>query len=495
MNEQSEEVFTSELPLQATGTDGAASGAALRQMANERLAAHRHRRAAVEAEQAAAEAAAQERTRTSRSASRAVREAVAQRYQKTVSYHDFLTIEAERALAQAQAEIEVATRKAQAVAEAQLKLLGEIEQWRETQPGPRAVAIDAARREHRHSLAEAVAAIAETVTEMFEPAPAEDMQPRIAFGSEPEPQAQPVQPATLTAPPTAAQRAAGFTVRLYEELSAGIPGARQTRNTLGGQAADRQATACEAAALDEEIAFRRAPAFEDFRVAPEVIPGNLIEFPKPLVAARKVRPRRAEGPLLEDTAGAPQLRIFEVDPELVSTTPEATEPLGLEWQALILPAQAEADLSLPLDAQMQLTTVPQVASVELRLMSIAVDSSILGAALLGFAATAARLAGPAIHLLPRVQVLGTLGITAAVMMVVYRLLFYTFSDATPGMRYARIAFCTFGEAHPARRDLRRRVIASVLAACPLALGFAWVLMDDERLGWHDRISRMYPRAY
>jgi hypothetical protein len=23
----------------------------------------------------------------------------------------------------------------------------------------------------------------------------------------------------------------------------------------------------------------------------------------------------------------------------------------------------------------------------------------------------------------------------------------------------------------------------------------WIALDSDRLGWHDRISRMYPRAY
>jgi hypothetical protein len=29
---------------------------------------------------------------------------------------------------------------------------------------------------------------------------------------------------------------------------------------------------------------------------------------------------------------------------------------------------------------------------------------------------------------------------------------------------------------------------------PLGLGIAWVLLDDDRLSWHDRLSQTYPRA-
>ena len=48
---------------------------------------------------------------------------------------------------------------------------------------------------------------------------------------------------------------------------------------------------------------------------------NLIEFPRELVAARKVRPRLAEGPLRDAEPQAGQLRIFEVEPESIDHRP------------------------------------------------------------------------------------------------------------------------------------------------------------------------------
>jgi len=86
------------------------------------------------------------------------------------------------------------------------------------------------------------------------------------------------------------------------------------------------------------------------------------------------------------------------------------------------------------------------------------------------------------------------GVSAAIF-VTYQMLFFTFSDATPGMRYARIGLCTFADDNPTRKAMRRRIGAKLIAACPLGLGIAWAMLDSERLGWHDRMSRMYPRAY
>ena len=114
---------TAEPARQIPGTESA-----LKQAVAERLAAHRSRRAA-EQEQAAQVNQRQGSGSPSQRASARVRDAVAARYQQSVSYREFLAVEAERALQQAQAEAEVATRNARAVAEAKIQLMEEIEQW------------------------------------------------------------------------------------------------------------------------------------------------------------------------------------------------------------------------------------------------------------------------------------------------------------------------------------------------------------------------------
>jgi hypothetical protein len=43
--------------------------------------------------------------------------------------------------------------------------------------------------------------------------------------------------------------------------------------------------------------------------------------------------------------------------------------------------------------------------------------------------------------------------------------------------------------------MRKRIVAILIAASPLGIGLLWIFLDDDKLGWHDRISRMYQRAY
>jgi uncharacterized RDD family membrane protein YckC len=83
----------------------------------------------------------------------------------------------------------------------------------------------------------------------------------------------------------------------------------------------------------------------------------------------------------------------------------------------------------------------------------------------------------------------------AFLYLLYQALFFSLSGATPGMRCARIALCTFSDENPTRPAMLRRSLAVLLSACPLGLGFLWAALDEDRLTWHDLISRIYQRSY
>jgi hypothetical protein len=472
---------------QSIGTDG---GTALKQLAAERLAAHRNRRAVREGDEAQArreqaEVQAAIRLQARREAVRAeghpdvsrVREAVAARYEQSLSYREFLAAEAQRATAQAQAEAEIAARNAKAVAEAQRQLLEEMEQW--NQPAP-----STAREELFGALP-----VLEVVERAAEGPAAEGQRTKkkvreeasFDFASGTEPRA-PVPPAHLQ-------------VRLHEEVEWTAPA-----ETFRMPSARDMLAAEELAELDEEIEFRLAPEFRDLVLETQAIPANIIEFPRQLVASRKARPRLAEGPLLADGTPEPQLRIFEVESAQISAEPEmSAAEEAPEWQGLLLGAGPSAEtrsrFSPQLEAQLQLDQQLYAAPVSRRVLSATIDALCVGAGLAGFAAVVVKIAGQTLHATPR-PLLGGAAVGIFVLFgVIYELLFFTLNDATPGMRAARLAFCTFREQNPTRKAIRRRLVSTALAACPLGLGLVWMLLDGDRLGWHDRMSRMYPRAY
>jgi len=236
--------------------------------------------------------------------------------------------------------------------------------------------------------------------------------------------------------------------------------------------------------------------------AAQPIPANLIEFPRELVATRKLRPRLAEGPFGTVSKSEEQLSIFEVDPGSISTHPAAEVGPGPEWSGIELDEEPESvrpyQPSAPLSPQKTSRSVEaettstelHLAPMSLRLMAAAVDGALVAAAFLAAAVMAAANARELPSL--RIVELGAAAATAVIFML-YQTLFFTLGEATPGMKYARLSLCTFDGQKPTRAQLRGRLGALLLSLFPVGLGVAWVIFDEDHLSWHDRLSRTYLR--
>jgi len=303
----------------------------------------------------------------------------------------------------------------------------------------------------------------------------------------------PEPPAAVAAKPSA-PAATTAAVRETAVRETGVREAR-ARETGVREAGARETGALQsgvsAAAHKNETMDRGIDLFAEATIEPvEPIAGNLIEFPRELVAPRKARPRLAEGPLREETqAEAPQLRIFEVDSEAISTTPEV-EHVMPEWSSIRLDAaeDREPDPQLANYRDLPLNAAP----LEDRLMAGLVDVSLASLAFLAFVAVfVACTAHPPTGKPALIAAAGAL----VFFFLLYQFLFFTFSESTPGMRYARIALCTFEDENPGRRQMQHRIAALFLSACTLGMGFAWAMFDEDGLGWHDRLSHTYQRSY
>jgi hypothetical protein len=130
----------------------------------------------------------------------------------------------------------------------------------------------------------------------------------------------------------------------------------------------------------------------------------------------------------------------------------------------------------------------QSASLARRIVSAAVDGIIIAAAGVLFAfifwkVTAMR---P-----PRLEIIGIAAGLSGLFWAAYQYLLLVYSGTTPGLRLARLELARF-DGSPAGRRLRRwRVLASFLSAASLGMGYAWVVLDEDSLCWHDRITRTY----
>jgi len=234
------------------------------------------------------------------------------------------------------------------------------------------------------------------------------------------------------------------------------------------------------------------------------IPARLIEFPRQLVATRKVRPRLAEGPHARVGNAVGQLSIFEVDPASISTQPAAAAPVA-EAAELAWPAQDWSSIRLDeqvLDEQSpdelaaeeaEAIALPAAAAFELapvsrRLMAAVVDCSLITGAFLALAMAAMEKA----KALPNLR---QAEIGAAVALVflgaMYHMFFVLVAATTPGMKWARISLRTFGGQRLTLDQRFGRLGALVLSLLPVGLGVAWSIFDDEHLSWHDRLSGTY----
>jgi uncharacterized RDD family membrane protein YckC len=261
-----------------------------------------------------------------------------------------------------------------------------------------------------------------------------------------------------------------------------------------------------AEAVDED----EAEIYEEEPIAPvQTLPAKLLEFPRELVAVRKARPRLAEGPLREEYDRAPsvsQLRIFEVEQETISTEPRV-EPVLPDWSPIRLDSSpvaathdwgrhsAEVPESFAVKhraAASGLELPLQTASLADRLMAGLVDAALIVG---GFLVFVLVFVACTVHPPVGKPAMVSAGALLCAFAAAYLLLFFNFGTDTPGMRYAKIALCTFDDENPTRQAMRRRLASILLSVIPFGLGILWAFFDDDRLGWHDRISRTYQRSY
>jgi uncharacterized RDD family membrane protein YckC len=242
--------------------------------------------------------------------------------------------------------------------------------------------------------------------------------------------------------------------------------------------------------VEEEVALEVLEE-EPASAVVEPLAVNLIEYPRELVAARKLRPRLAEGPLrAASEEEEDQLKIFEVAPESISQT-VSIGPAPLDWS----PIRLDNDLmdALRNDGESQATQIPlKTATLEDRIMAGVFDLALIVAA---FAVFVLVFVACTAHPPTGKPALLSAGFVLAGFCLLYQFLFFKFAEGTPGMRYAKIALCTFDDENPTRKATCRRVLFLLLSAAPLGLGFFWAWFDPDRLTWHDRLSRIYQRSY
>ncbi len=413
---------------------------------NRRLAEHKTRKGISVIDQDSAEGA--QASSNSRAAAAAAR--VAARYAKTPSYSEMQAAEARGALRAAEAATRAAL-EAQAAAQA---VLDHFENDGN----------EVAELEYQVRSAEIPSRSVESPARSAE-APSQDKRPK--------------NPDTVKRTEAAAN--AGVEIRWESDLPVRHP-LHETR-----------ATHVETWETGTQNDQDRGETYEAVEAA-QPIAANLIEFPREIVATRRMRPRITEAFIEDDEPQ--QLSIFEVEPNSVSTEPMGAaartmeEPawIGSSWQQIELDDQPQP---LPEYYAIQ-PDAPKLyqAPFSRRMMATMVDAALILSLVWG---SAYLLASHVDHL-PSLRVSEVLGVIVTLgFAALYEWFFLTFAKVTPGMRYAQLSLCTFDEEVPTAAQIKGRMKAMLISVLPVGLGVVWSIFDEDQMSWHDRLSKTYLR--
>jgi uncharacterized RDD family membrane protein YckC len=134
---------------------------------------------------------------------------------------------------------------------------------------------------------------------------------------------------------------------------------------------------------------------------------------------------------------------------------------------------------------------PQPAALGQRMMAGLVDSAIVLAAAAVFNVTFTQLAEENPH--SRMALLCAVAV-GGVLWTLYQYTFLVHGHGTPGMHLAQLELARFDGKPVSVFDRRCRAVASALSGFSLGLGFLWALVDEDQLGWHDRMTRTLIRS-
>jgi uncharacterized RDD family membrane protein YckC len=135
--------------------------------------------------------------------------------------------------------------------------------------------------------------------------------------------------------------------------------------------------------------------------------------------------------------------------------------------------------------------IPHPAPLNQRLVSGLVDAGIVFIATAVFVLTFVELAEE----MPQSRMAPVCMLAAGgIFWLLFQYIFLAFRRATPGMTMAQLELCTFAGTNTSIFERQRRALASTLSVYAMGLGFAWALVDEDRLGWHDRISGTHLRT-
>ncbi len=167
---------------------------------------------------------------------------------------------------------------------------------------------------------------------------------------------------------------------------------------------------------------------------------------------------------------------------------QALPPLGVNAGASEAPISADR---LPAPVRRRPGGVQcdaTVAPLQIRTLAGVLDLAMIVVALGTFLAVFHWFGGP---WNPDNDGVRTLGIASFVLVAFYWVFYVGHFGRTPGMTWIGLQLVNFHGQKPSTTQRAARALGLILSSATLGLGFAWCLADEEKLTWHDRMSRTF----
>jgi uncharacterized RDD family membrane protein YckC len=238
-------------------------------------------------------------------------------------------------------------------------------------------------------------------------------------------------------------------------------------------------------AIEEQPAAGRIPHLVESQPAIAEVPAQS-SYLYPEQSAKVIEfPRSAAIPVFQASSLADP--VFDQSRPRIVEAPEILPPPPAMGGILIEPVQKEST-----ERRADSVFAAPSATIAQRALATVVDGAVVAISLAAFGALVFRLnlgMNLSRGVLPLLA--GAAGIVIVLAWAAYKFLFVVYTGSTPGLRAARLRLERFDGSPLSRRTRRWRVLASFLSAFSAGLGYLWCVLDEDRLCWHDRITRTY----
>jgi uncharacterized RDD family membrane protein YckC len=129
-----------------------------------------------------------------------------------------------------------------------------------------------------------------------------------------------------------------------------------------------------------------------------------------------------------------------------------------------------------------------IAPLAIRAVAGVLDFSVIVVAVGMFLAVFYLMGGVA---LTDVEGLRSIAIAFLVIVCFYWVFYVGYLGGTSGMNWLGLRVLNFDGDPPTKAQRRARAVGTILSTLSLGLGFAWSIADEEKLTWHDRMSKTF----